>query len=175
MRIPGITHIACCQAADLPKSLELEAMAEMTPSLEGVTFSGLKLTGDATLDIEDSNEHNGINKKAVLVFPTLSGLPGRSLAFAVTCLSGETFLIGTRDSVPSVSVKDSWGPPQNASRMEVTVSLSSPCAWLRIDSLVPVSDTEWSDSFGYDTWREVTEAEIDTIINDNIYHQPEHV
>lgn len=149
MRIPGVRQIAFCEAGGLPEDIELQALADITPQLTGVTFHALKLIGDATLDVDDGNENNGSNKKASLSFVTESALSGKELAFVVFCQSGERFLIGTRDSVPAVTIKDTWSPPQGASRREVSVSLSSHCAWIRIDSLVPVSDD--GDTFGFDT------------------------
>lgn len=163
MRIPGVRSIAWCPVASVPADFELQAMAGTTPVLEGISFTALSIRDGATLELTDSNENNGSNKRVSLDFICLSKFKAKHCAFVVTCRNGAIYLIGTASSVPAVSIKDITAAPSAANNTSVHVELSSPCAWIEIEGQVAMSGPY--PPIEYEAWREITEEEITTFIN----------
>ena len=144
-------------------NIELQAMAGITPVLEGISFTALAIRDGATLELTDSNENNGSNKHVSLDFIPLSEFKAKHCAFVVSCHNGAMYLIGTAASVPTISIKDTTAAPSAANNTSVHVELSSPCAWIELEGLAAMSGPY--PPVGFDAWREITEEEITTFIN----------
>lgn len=155
MRIPGIKSIGCIAAGSVPAEFELQAMAGISPSIVGYTFQALTVIGDATLELSDSNEHNGSNQKAKLTFVTESKMEGKRLAFIVVTSSGAKYLIGTSASVPAVSIKDVWTAPSSANNRQVSVELNGPVAWIRVEGVE--ATVAAGDYITFEDWRQEAE------------------
>lgn len=162
MRIPGIKNIACALASSMPADVELKAAAHQVPDISEVQFTPIAFIGEPVCDVESSNENNGSSSSVVLTFVTEHRLEYRRHAWIVQLENGETYLIGSRDSIPSFSCKDTSAGASTANHSETTIKLDSFCAWVSMGDVVP-SDAEGSVIF--DSWREITEEEVDQIIN----------
>ena len=156
MRIPGIKSIGCIAASSVPAEFELQAMAGISPSIVGYTFQALTVIGDATLELSDSNEHNGSNQKATLTFVTESKIEGKRVAFIVVTSSGAKYLIGTSASVPAVSIKDTWTAPSSANNRQVSVELNGPVAWIRVEGVE--ATVAAGDYITFQDWRQIADA-----------------
>ncbi len=163
MRIPGVRSIAWCPVASIPADFELQAMAGTTPVLEGISFTAISIMDGAALELTDSNENNGSNRRVSLDFVPLSEFKAKHCAFFISCHNGAKYLIGTSACIPSITIKDTTGAPSTANNTSVHVELSSPCAWIEIEGLVPMSGPY--PPVEYEAWREITEEEITTFIN----------
>ena len=131
-------------------------MAGLSPSIVGYTFKALTVIGDATLELSDSNEHNGSNQKASLVFVTESVIDNKRIAFVVVTSSGAKYLIGTAGSVPALSIKDITAEPSAANHRQVTVELSAAVAWMRVEGVE--STVAAGDYITFEDWRQVADA-----------------
>lgn len=156
MRIPGIKSIGYIAASSVPADMELQSMAGLSPSIVGYTFKALTVIGDATLELSDSNEHNGSNQKASLVFVTESVIDNKRIAFVVVTSSGAKYLIGTAGSVPALSIKDITAAPSAANHRQVTVELSAAVAWMRVEGVE--STVAAGDYITFQDWRAVADA-----------------
>ena len=156
MRVPGINSIAVTASANIPATVEMEAAAGVVPDLSGITFTSVPFVGEPVMDIEQSNVRGGQGTKVQLTFRIPFYEDYKDHVFFITTQSDEKYLIGTSDSIPLVSYKDAAAAPDTTNNVTVTVNLESFCACIRIGENEPVIDADW---------REITEAEVDTIIN----------
>lgn len=164
MRIPGIKSIACAPCASLPADLEPVALAGGTPDISEITFSAIPFIGDPVCEVESSNENNGIGTRVTLTFNVERRVNYRRHAFVVTLHTGESYLIGSSDSIPKFSCKDTTAGPGTTNMSTVTIELSSFCAWVSVGDVAPISDTD-GGTVTFETWREITEEEVTSIIN----------
>ena len=162
MRVPGIKNIACAPASSIPADVELKAVAGIVPDLSGIQFTPVAFVGEPVCDVEQSNKHNGSASSVVLSFVSTRRLDFRRHVWVVWTVDGGMYLIGSRDSIPSFKCKDSTAGASSANHAEVTVELLSPCAWICMGNVIP---SESGGSVIFETWREITEEEIDNIIN----------
>lgn len=163
MIIPGIRTIASIPCADLPADAELLALSGGQVSISDLAFHPVLFVGSPTLELNDSNEHNGTNRSAKLTFSVPGVFTPRRVAFLITAASGLTLLIGSRESVPAIATKSVTTDPATKNAEEVSVELNAAVAWIQIEG-------EWHQSedmhpVGYQPWRVITEQEIDDIIN----------
>lgn len=163
MIIPGIRTIATIPCADLPADAELLALSGGQVSISGLAFTPVLFVGSPSLELSDSNEHNGTNRSAKLSFSVPGVFTPRRAAFLVTAASNLTLLIGSRDSIPAIATKSLSSDPATKNAEEVSVELNAAVAWIQIEG-------EWHQSedmhpVGYQPWRVITEQEIDDIIN----------
>ena len=156
MIIPGVKSIGYIAASSVPADMELQSMAGLSPSIVGYTFKALTVIGDATLELLDSNEHNGSNQKASLVFVTESVIDNKRVAFVVVTSSGAKYLIGTAGSVPALSIKDITAAPSAANHRQVTVELSAAVAWVRVEGVE--STVAAGDYITFEDWRQTADA-----------------
>ena len=163
MRIPGVRSIAWCPASSVPASVEMQAMAGLSPSIVGIQFTALSVIGEAELELSDSNENNGSNQKVSLSFVTDSEFKSKQAAFIVTCRNGAKYLIGSSVAVPAIGLKDITAAPSSANHYEVRVDLSAAVAWVLIEGQVAMSGPY--PPVEYEAWREITEDEITNFIN----------
>lgn len=163
MRVPGVKSIAFISALDIDSSIELQAMSGMSPDITHLKFTPFSFVGDPNLELSDSNENNGINRKALLSFIVPFSFRERKCAFIVTASSGAIYLIGSANNVPAISTKDITAGPSTTNHVEVNVELSSPFAWIEVSGVIALG-TEYPP-VGWDVFREITEEEIDDIIN----------
>lgn len=163
MRVPGIKSIAFISALDIDSSIELQAMSGISPDITHLQFTPFSFVGDPKLEISDSNENNGSNRKALLSFIVPFSFRERKCAFIVTASSGAIYLIGSADNVPAISTKDITAGPSTTNHVEVIVELSSPMAWIEVSGVIALG--EEYPPVGWDVFREITEEEIDDIIN----------
>lgn len=163
MIIPGIQTISYCPAANVPADIEMKSLCGESIDISQIDFTPIEFIGEPSLQVEDHNENNGDNKSAKLSFVSESRLSGKRLSFVVSTVNGATIIIGTAASVPSLksSTAIAGAATQNACRYEV--ELSSPCAWIELNALLKSGATGLP--VGYDPWREITEEEIDDIID----------
>ena len=155
MIIPGVKYIGWCAINSVPADAELKAAAGIAVDISNVSFSALFVVGDATLELADSNENNGSNQKATLSFVTLSEFSQKRCAFIVQTVSGLKYLIGTRDSVPAVSIKDTYAGPTAAHGKAVSVELSAACAWIKLEGVEVTINAD--DFITFENWRQEAE------------------
>ena len=139
MRIPGIVKIAACDPMVLPSDLMLIALSGGSIDIDGVPMTGLRIHGDSSLDVEQTNADNGVSETATLTFHTEQRLSSAMRAFVVETVGGAMWLIGTRESVPMVSQRDTTTAAGSANEVEVTVELTAARA------LLSLTGTAWSD------------------------------
>ena len=156
MIIPGVKYVGWCVPGAVPADAELQVMAGLPLNIAGIAFTGLMVVGDPKLELSDDNEHNGSNQKALLSFVTLSEFSVKRCAFIVQTVSGSKFLIGSRDSVPSVSIKDTFDAPGSAHGKQVTVELSSPVAWMKVIGQESIITEQGYVTF--EDWRTIADA-----------------
>ena len=163
MRIPGIQTIAYIACHNLGSELELDALSGMTPDITPYQFTPVLFVGEPTLELTDSNEHNGTNRHALLTFSTTYPFSQRRVAFLVTTASGAIYLIGGATTIPAISTKDTTAGAGTINAETVTVELTAPVAWstIRGNIVLTAPDTP----VGYEPWRPMTSAEIDELIN----------
>lgn len=162
MRIPGIRSIAYCPASSVPDEFEMQAMAGTNPSLVGLQFLGFVLFGEPKLELKDSNENNGSNRKVTLSFVTGTKFTDKQAAFVVTCRNGAKYLIGTKSNVPAISTSDVYGSPTSDNHLTVTVELSAPMAWMEVEGQEAAQD---GDYIRYEFWQPKA---------DELYAQKQH-
>lgn len=162
MRKPGVRSIACAPASSLPADIELIAAAGGVPDISGVQFVGINHIGEARCEVESSNENNGSDTHVKLSFFVEHRVSFPRHVFVVTFRTGESYLIGSNESIPKFTCVDTVAGPEEANRSAVTVELTSFCAWINIGEVIPMDGGSGSVSF--DTWREITEEEIDEMI-----------
>ena len=163
MIIPGIRTIASIPCADLPADAELLALSGGQVSISDLAFHPVLFVGSPTLELSDSNEHNGTNRSAKLTFSVPGVFTPRRVAFLITAASGLTLLIGSRESVPAIATKSVTSDPSTKNAEEVSVELSGAMPWIQIEG-------EWHQSeeyhpVGFQPWRVITDQEMDDIIN----------
>ena len=156
MIIPGVKYVGWCVPGAVPADAELQVMAGLPLNIAGIAFTGLMVVGDPKLELSDNNEHNGSNQKALLSFVTLSEFSVKRCAFIVQTVSGSKYLIGSRDSVPSVSIKDTFDAPGSAHGKQVTVELSSPVAWMKVIGQESIITEQGYVTF--EDWRTIADA-----------------
>ena len=156
MRIPGIKQLACVACSALPAELEMQVMAGMTPDVRGIAFTAVSFIGEAVCNVESSNEDNGNTHKFDLTFTTHDRINYRRHAWLVTKRTGETFLIGSKDSIPSFKCKDMTAGPTGKNAAEVTIALESPCSWVHIGDVAPTVHDDGTVT--YDDWRSTAEG-----------------
>jgi len=165
MRVPGIRTIAVAECKDLPANLELTAASGQQPNVSGVSFTAVSFVGDPTCDIEDSNENNGAAASVKMTFCVPYRVNFRRHCFAVGLATGETYLIGSKESIPMVKCKDTAAGPGTANRCVISVELTAFVAWIPLGNVLATPSGEGSAPVGYEQWREITSTEIDAIIN----------
>lgn len=163
MRIPGIQTIAYIDAAQITQDMELSALSGLAPDITALSFTPVLFVGEPTLELSDSNEHNGTNHQATLNFSVPYRFTPRRVAFILTAASGAIYLLGSQSFIPAISTKDTTAGPGTANLQQVTVELSAPVAWIQVDGEGIYLDTP--APVGYEHWRPMTSEEIDEIIN----------
>lgn len=163
MRVPGVKSIGYVDASSVPASFEIQAMAGVKPSVAGFTFKALTVIGDATLELNDSNENNGSNQKAALSFVTGSDIDRKRIAFIVVTASGAKYLIGTAASVPAFSVKDVWSAPSAANNRQVSAELAGPVAWIKVEGVEATAAA--GEYITFEDWRQIAEATYAHIVH----------
>lgn len=163
MRIPGIKTIAYIACNELGSEIEMEAMAGITPDITTYQFTPVIFTGDPTLELSDSNEHNGQNRHAELNFNTPYPFTQKRVAFLVTAANGAIYLIGGATTVPAISTKDTTANAGTINATAVTVELTAPIAWCHIAGSIVL--TAPTTTVGYEPWRPMTSQEIDQLIS----------
>ena len=147
----------------MPADLEMKALAGISADITGIEFTSVVFTGEPVCEVEESNENNGISRRVRLSFVTEGRISYRRHVWIVEKQTGEQMLIGSRESIPKFSCRDLSGGPGTANRAEVTVELESCCAWVSTSEAVPVATGDGTVRF--DHWREMTEEEADSIID----------
>lgn len=165
MRVPGIKTIAVAECKDLPADLELTAASGQQPNVSGVSFSAVPFVGDPNCDIEYTNENNGAASSVKMSFRLPFRANYRRHCFAVGLATGETYLIGSKESIPMVTCKDTAAGPGTANQCVISVELSAFVAWIPLGNVLATPTGEGSTPVGYEPWREITSTEIDAIIN----------
>ena len=134
-RLPGIRHIAFVDAEALTPHITLQALAKIPVGvfarLSFVPFD--KKT--ALCETETELDNNSTLETATLTFASTEELPtNKQLAFALTCVNGEQWLIGTHEApYPFVKKESSSGLPEgDANTIQYTVTYTNKVA------LVPV-------------------------------------
>lgn len=156
MRVPGVKSIGYVDASSVPASFEIQAMAGVKPSVAGFTFKALTVIGDATLELNDSNDNNGSNQKAALSFVTGSNIDRKRIAFIVVTASGAKYLIGTSASVPAFSVKDVWSAPSAANNRQVSAELAGPVAWIKVEGVEATAAA--GEYITFEDWRQIADG-----------------
>lgn len=91
---PGITRVGYLSADLLPAYTTYAALAG-APVVLFVAPTLVPLSGNATLQVEQSNEHNGSAESITLSFRTAHHLPRQgTVAFIVWTAAGQCYLIG---------------------------------------------------------------------------------
>lgn len=163
MRIPGIQKVGYGTIADLPINIGIDAMNDVPISLV-FHVTRILINGDAECSVEQTDDNNGSAEKVKLTFKADRRIPLRTkLFFCVTCSDGHSYLIGTKESVPSIKQNDTIAAPNGHTVVAVTVELTAPKAWIPLDSI----DSSETQAIPFIQWREATEQEIDDMI-DNI-------
>ena len=103
MRVPGIRTIAVAECKGLPADLELTAASGLQPNVSGVSFKAVPFVGDPICDIESTNENNGAASSVKMTFCVPFKPNYRRHCFAVSLATGETYLIGSKESIPMVT------------------------------------------------------------------------
>ncbi len=163
MRIPGIKSIMCCPASSLPADIEMKVAAGAQPSIIGVSFIDILFIGDPVCTLEDSNENNGNVHKVSLSFTTPGLISCRQNVWVVVTNAGETYLIGSRDSIPSFRCTDTTAGAAVKNASEVTIELESFCSWINVGDVLPT----YIDG-GYVTfqdWRKVADSTYAKIVH----------
>lgn len=164
MIIPGINRIGYLRADTLPDGIALRYCLNDVPLNTQLTVNELCLQGEAECSIEEANPNNGLEEKVSLTFRIEHRINNRHrLAFVVTRNDGHSYLIGTKESVPSVTQNDTVASPDAVNAVEVRVEMSAVKAWIPLESLDYTEGTPTP----FIQWREATEQEIDDMI-DNI-------
>jgi len=167
MRIPGLKFVSIIPASVLPDNLALDTMHGQTLQLPSTVIpSRLAIVGDGTVENTTSQPNNGSNEEFHASF-YLEGKLGNKvfLCFIFGFVDGSSYLVGTKESPASFSQTDRHGAAGSDNKVEVTVDYTAPMTMLpvTVQNYTPAvvdptqQNTQW--------WREITEAEIDDIIN----------
>ena len=134
-RLPGIRHIAYVDAEALTPHITLQALAKIPVGI----FARLSFVPfdkrTALCETETEFDNNSTLETATLTFASTEKLPtNRKLAFALTCVNGEQWLIGTHEApYPLVKKESSSGLPDgDTNTTQYTVTYTNKVA------LVPV-------------------------------------
>ena len=134
-RLPGIRHIAYVDAEALTPHITLQALAKIPVGI----FARLSFVPfnqrTALCETETEFDNNSTLETATLTFASSETLPtNKKLAFALTCVNGETWLIGTHEPpYPFIKKESSSGLPDgDANTIQYTVTYTNKVA------LVPV-------------------------------------
>lgn len=134
-RLPGIRHIAFVDAEALTPHITLQALAKIPVGI----FARLSFVPfdkrTALCETESEFDNNSSLETATLTFTSSETLPtDRRLAFALTCVNGEQWLIGTHEApYPLVKKEYSSGLPDgDTNTTQYTVTYTNKVA------LVPV-------------------------------------
>ena len=134
-RLPGIRHIAYVDAEALTPHITLQALAKIPVGI----FARLSLVPfeqrTALCETETEFDNNSSLETATLTFASTEELPTeKNLAFAITCVNGEQWLIGTHETpYPFIKKECSSGLPDgDANTIQYTVTYTNKVA------LVPV-------------------------------------
>ena len=101
---PGITRIAFFNANLIPANTTYNALAGI-PVVLSSTHTVIPLSGNADLQVEQSNEHNGTEESLTLSFRSPLSLPlHHALAFIVWTAAGQCYLIGQTEQ-PFLAIK----------------------------------------------------------------------
>lgn len=164
MRVPGIRTIAVAECKNLPADLELTAASGLMPDLSSISFTDVPFVGEPNCDIEYLNENNGTASAVKMTFCLPFRANYRRHCFIVGLATGETYLIGSKESIPLVTCKDTVAGPRTTNQCVIYVELTAFCAWIPLNVLATLSG-ESSPTVAYEPWREITSTEIDSIIN----------
>ena len=134
-RLPGIRHIAYVDAEALTPHITLQALAKIPVGI----FARLSFVPfeqrSALCETETEFDNNATLETATLTFASTETLPtDKKLAFVVTCVNGEQWLIGSKEApFPFVKKESSSGLPEgDANTIQYTVTYANKVA------LVPV-------------------------------------
>ncbi len=165
MRVPGIRTIAVAECKNIPADLEITAASGLQPNVSGVSFTAVPFVGDPNCDIEYTNENNGAASSVKMTFCLPFRANYRRHCFAVGLATGETYLIGSKESIPMVTCKDTAAGPGTTNQCVISVELSAFMAWIPLGNVLATPSGEGSTPVGFEPWREITSTEIDEIIN----------
>ena len=134
-RLPGIRHIAYVDAEALTPHITLQALAKIPVGI----FARLSFVPfaqrSALCETETEFDNNSSLETVTLTFASAETLPtDKNLAFAITCVNGEQWLIGTHEApFPFIKKESSSGLPEgDANTIQYTVTYTNKVA------LVPV-------------------------------------
>ena len=112
-RLPGIRHIAYVDAEALTPHITLQALAKIPVGI----FARLSFVPfeqrTAICETETELDNNATLETATLTFASSETLPtDKKLAFAITCVNGEQWLIGSKEApFPFIKKESSSGLP----------------------------------------------------------------
>ena len=134
-RLPGIRHIAFVDAEALTPHITLQALAKIPVGI----FARLSFVSfdkkTALCETETEFDNNSTLETATLTFTSTETLPtDKKLAFALTCVNGEQWLIGSKEApFPFIKKESSSGLPEgDANTIQYTITYTNKVA------LVPV-------------------------------------
>ena len=134
-RLPGIRHIAYVDAEALTPHITLQALAKIPVGI----FARLSFVSfdkkTALCETETEFDNNSTLETATLTFTSTETLPtDKKLAFALTCVNGEQWLIGSKEApFPFIKKESSSGLPEgDANTIQYTITYTNKVA------LVPV-------------------------------------
>lgn len=109
--LPGIRLIQVVDCALLPPNVGLKSEAEIPVSVLA-DLADIPFVGFPSCEHEVEPDNNATSEKTTLEFTTTEQFPFShgNYAFVVTCVSGESYLIGTREApFPVIGVRKRFG------------------------------------------------------------------
>ena len=96
-RYPGVKRIGCIKASLLPPDLMLTAMTGVKVAIVN-PVNWLDRVGESEFTIEDYYSYGTSEQKVTIAFNSRDAVyKSQKLAFIVTCVSGESYLVGTAE------------------------------------------------------------------------------
>lgn len=166
MRVPGIQFVSICRTDELPANIELLLMSKQRVDLAGITLTELLTHGDTDVSIETVSTRNGHEEKVTADFHLEARLETERYAFVFGAVDGSVHLVGTKESAPHFTQQDGYAAPGKANEVSVHVEFQSRYAWIETQVATMVPQTVLPVEQGAFLFREVTDAEIDEMIED---------
>lgn len=125
--LPGIIAVKYLPCRELTEDVQYKSIAGVPVAVYD-KCTAVSLTTKAECEVTEEPDNNFSLQKATLTFYTVDSIPRHEpLAFVVTTVGGETYLIGMKERpYPSIKISQTTGTPDgSAAQRKVEVTFSS--------------------------------------------------
>lgn len=124
--LPGVEKIYILPQTSVSEGADLASMSG-SPILLPLEKTEVEFYDEPTLSLKTSTDNNGPVSELTLSFKTAKSMANFGYCYAVKCVSGDGYLLGSYERGPLVENSESSGTPSNGARVK-TYTITYKCA-----------------------------------------------